>query len=78
MSRPVLLFDTAPLISWTLSHILPVILLVIGIQIILKSRRGELRETTHTLAGVLIGVFVILGAGAFIAFADKLTNLVTK
>lgn len=72
------LFGTSNLVGWGLKEILPVILLVIGIGIIARSRSGRLSENAATVSNVVLGVVVITSAGAIMAFAGQLSDLLTK
>lgn len=73
-----MIFDTSKLTEWVMKNIVPLILLWIGITIILRARRGELREAAGITAGTVMGICVMCGGVAFFAFGNQIADLVTK
>ena len=73
-----MVFDTSKLTAWVMKSVVPLILLWIGITIILRARKGELREVAGITAGTVAGILVMCGGAAFFAFGEKISDLVTK
>lgn len=68
--------DTTGVVDWGVKNIIPILLLIIGINIIAGARKGRLSENAATLTNVLIGAGVIAGAAFIYGFAGNLTNVI--
>ena len=68
--------NTNGVVQWGVQNIIPLLLLVIGINIIAGARKGRLSENAATLTNVIIGAAVIAGAALIYGFAGKLTLLI--
>lgn len=67
--------NTAGITAWALKTIIPILLLIVGIGIIAGAKKGRYSETLSTVALVIIGLLVIVGAGLLVAFAETLAGL---
>jgi len=68
--------NSTGVVAWVVRNLIPLVLLVVGIGIIASARKGKLSDNANTVTNVLIGMFVIAGAGLIFGFADQLTKLV--
>lgn len=67
--------NTTGITAWALKTIIPILLLVVGIGIIAGAKKGRYSETLSTVALVIIGLLVIVGAGLLVAFAETLAEI---
>lgn len=68
--------NSAGIQDWILKNIVPLVLVVIGLGILAKSKKGNWSETMNTTGIAVIGIMFIVAAGAFIAFGEKMAKVV--
>jgi hypothetical protein len=62
------------IVEWGVRHIIPVVLLFIGIGIIASARKGQMSQNAITVTNVMLGCIVIAGAAMFYGFADNIAT----
>lgn len=62
--------------AWVQSNIVPLLLLVVGLGILTRSRKGNLSEVMTTSMIAIIGIIFIVGAAGFIAFGEQMSGIV--
>jgi hypothetical protein len=62
------------IVEWGVRHIIPVVLLFIGIGIIASARKGQMSQNAVTVTNVMLGCIVIAGAAMFYGFADNIAT----
>jgi hypothetical protein len=72
------IINTNEIIGWAARAIVPLILCVTGAWAMNRARRGRVSEVVTASGISLLGVFLFVGAGAFLLVGDKLVNLVLK
>ncbi len=68
--------DSTGISNWILGNIVPIMLAVIGILIIARSKKGDWSGTLNTSGIVIVGLMFLVGAGAFIAFSREMSGVV--
>lgn len=68
--------NTPGIQQWVAQNIVPLLLLVIGVGIISKARKGNWSDTMNTSGIAIIGIIFIVGAAGFMAFGKEMSGLV--
>lgn len=68
--------NTGGIQDWIIQNIVPIVLLVIGLGILAKSRKGNWSDTMNTTGIAIIGIIFIVGAGGFIVFGREMSGIV--
>ena len=66
------------IVEWGVKHIIPIVLLFIGIGIIASARKGQMSQNAVTVSNVMLGCVVIAGAALFYGFADSIATFAFK
>jgi hypothetical protein len=67
--------NTNGITNWIAQNIVPIILAIIGVMVMAGAKRGRISDGANTIAIAMIGVILLLGAGAFMAFGNDLVRL---
>jgi hypothetical protein len=67
-------FNSDGLVEWGVQHIIPIVLLIVGIGIIASARKGQMSQNALTVTNILLGCIVIAGAAFFYGFADSIAG----
>lgn len=70
--------DSKAIQEWLLTNIVPIILVVIGIGIMARAKKGNWSETLNITGITIIGIIFVVGGAAFIAFGTDLVGVVFK
>jgi uncharacterized paraquat-inducible protein A len=69
--------NTAGVISFIATKIIPILFAVIAVIVISRAFKGaQTKANTDIIINLLIGVFIFVGAGLFMAFGKQLVDLV--
>jgi uncharacterized membrane protein len=71
-------FNSDGVVAWGVKHIIPIILLFVGIGIMANARRGQMSQNALTVGNILLGCIVIAGAGLLYGFADTIATFAFK
>jgi hypothetical protein len=67
-------FNSDGLVEWGVQHIIPIVLLIVGIGIIASARKGQMSQNALTVTNIMLGCIVIAGAAFFYGFADSIAG----
>lgn len=71
-----LALNTKGIQEWLQTNIVPLLLAVIGIAILARSRKGNWSDTMNTTGIAIIGIIFIVGAAGFMTFGEDMSNLI--
>lgn len=65
--------NTEGITTWVLQNIIPVLLLIAGVTIIATSKKGRWSDAFGHIGLIILGLVVIVGAGALVLLAEDIT-----
>lgn len=70
--------DTEALMAYALSHFAPLLVLAVGFAVLAKAVGGKTSAVAKMIVLTVIGVILLGGAGALVAWGDDLAGLAFK
>jgi hypothetical protein len=68
--------DTAGIVTWAATHIVPIVLAGLGILIIVGARKAQLSKVGGQIAVAIVGILMVALAFSLFAFGKNLADIV--
>lgn len=72
------IIDTSGIVTWFATIIAPILIGGLGIVILARARQGQVSASLTSSGVAILGIVMIVGGGALMAFGDDIVNLILQ